>query len=242
MSAKVAQQARELLLKEYRGVLSTHSKSMPGFPFGSVVPYCLDAEGNPLILISRIAQHTHNLQKDPKCSLLVGERDAEDVQAVGRLTVLAHAQKLDEPAQIEAAAERYYRYFPESSNYHKAHDFDFWVLKPVRHRYIGGFGAIHWVDHLSLANPFAGKAELSMIEHMNSDHANAIAHYVQLSGLPQGTAQMVGIDSEGMHLRIGQGVHWLPFAVPCNTPIQVREALVFLARADQWPTRESAQG
>ena len=242
MSAKVAQQARELLLKEYRGVLSTHSKSMPGFPFGSVVPYCLDAEGNPLILISRIAQHTHNLQKDPKCSLLVGERDAEDVQAVGRLTVLAHAQKLEEPAAIEAAAERYYRYFPESSNYHKAHDFDFWVLKPVRHRYIGGFGAIHWVDHLSLANPFAGKAELSMIEHMNSDHANAIEHYVKLSGLPQKpVAQMVGIDSEGMHLRIGQAVYWLAFAVPCNTPIQVREALVFLARTDQWPVRESVQ-
>jgi putative heme iron utilization protein len=242
VSAKVAQQARELLLKEYRGVLSTHSKSMPGFPFGSVVPYCLDAEGNPLILISRIAQHTHNLQKDPKCSLLVGERDAEDVQAVGRLTVLAHAQKLEEQAAIEAAAGRYYRYFPESSNYHKAHDFDFWVLKPVRHRYIGGFGAIHWVDHLSLANPFAGKAELSMIEHMNSDHANAIEHYVQLSGLAQEpAAQMVGIDSEGMHLRIGQAVHWLPFAVPCNTPIQVREALVFLARADQWPERESVQ-
>ncbi|MDD2057517.1 HugZ family protein [Pseudomonas sp. GD03860] len=242
MSAKVAQQARELLLKEYRGVLSTHSKSMPGFPFGSVVPYCLDAEGNPLILISRIAQHTHNLQKDPKCSLLVGERDAEDVQAVGRLTVLAQAHKLEEPAAVEAAAERYYRYFPESSNYHKAHDFDFWVLTPVRHRYIGGFGAIHWVDRLSLANPFAGKAELSMIEHMNSDHANAIAHYVQLSGLPQtAAAQMVGIDSEGMHLRIGQGLHWLPFAAPCNTPIQVREALVFLARAAQWPAREAAE-
>lgn len=242
MSAKAATQARELLLKEYRGVLSTHSKSMPGFPFGSVVPYCLDADGNPLILISRIAQHTHNLQKDPKCSLLVGERDAQDVQAVGRLTVLAEAHKLVEPKAVEAAAERYYRYFPESANYHQAHDFDFWVLKPVRHRYIGGFGAIHWVDHLSLANPFAGKAEQSMIEHMNSDHANAIEHYVQLSGLPQGVAaQMVGIDSEGMHLRIGQGLHWLPFAAPCNTPIQVREALVFLARADQWPQRATAE-
>lgn len=65
MSTNAIRPARELLLKEYRGVLSTHSKSMPGFPFGSVVPYCLDAEGNPLILISRIAQHTHNLLKDP---------------------------------------------------------------------------------------------------------------------------------------------------------------------------------
>ena len=71
MSVEAAKNARELLLKEYRGVLSTHSKSMPGFPFGSVVPYCLDELGRPLILISRIAQHTHNLQKDPKCSLFV---------------------------------------------------------------------------------------------------------------------------------------------------------------------------
>lgn len=137
MSVEAAKNARELLLKEYRGVLSTHSKSMPGFPFGSVVPYCLDAEGRPLILISRIAQHTHNLQKDPKCSLLVGERDADDIQAVGRLTYLAEAEKLTDEAAIEAAAERYYRYFPESQNYHQAHDFDFWVLAgtPSLHRW-----------------------------------------------------------------------------------------------------------
>ncbi|MFJ4067446.1 HugZ family protein [Pseudomonas sp. NPDC089996] len=236
MSTNAIRPARELLLKEYRGVLSTHSKSMPGFPFGSVVPYCLDAEGRPLILISRIAQHTHNLLKDPKCSLLVGEREAEDVQAVGRLTVMAEAHKLVDETAIEAAAERYYRYFPDAGNYHKAHDFDFWVLQPVRHRYIGGFGAIHWLDQVTLANPFAGKAEASMIEHMNSDHANAIAHYVELSELPRSApAQMVGIDSEGMHLRIGQGIHWLAFPTPCNTPTQVREALVLLARADQWP-------
>src|ERR1700712_1235672 len=142
MSLKAAKQARQLLLKEYRGVLSTHSKAMPGFPFGSVVPYCLDADGNPLILISRIAQHTHNLTLDPKCSLLVSERGAEDVQAVGRLTVLAEASKLGDPPAIESAAPRYYQFFPDSQNYHQAHDFDFWGLTPVRHRYIGGFGAI----------------------------------------------------------------------------------------------------
>lgn len=242
MSAKAAKHARELLLKEYRGVLSTHSKSMPGFPFGSVVPYCLDDKGHPLILISRIAQHTHNLQKDPKCSMLVGEREAEDVQAVGRVTVLAEAEKLTDAAAIEAAAARYYRFFPESQSYHSAHDFDFWVLVPVRYRFIGGFGAIHWLDDIALPNPFAGAAETSMVEHMNDDHAKAIAHYVELSGLPQTQpAQMAGIDSEGMHLRIGQGLYWLPFAQPCNTPTQVREALVQLAHAEKWPVDEAQE-
>ncbi|MBF3271057.1 HugZ family protein, partial [Pseudomonas aeruginosa] len=185
MSVEAAKNARELLLKEYRAVLSTHSKKWPGFPFGSVVPYCLDAEGRPLILISRIAQHTHNLQADPRCSMLVGERGAEDIQAVGRLTLLAEARQLAEE-EVAAAAERYYRYFPESADYHRVHDFDFWVLQPVQWRFIGGFGAIHWLaaERVPLANPFAGEAERGMVEHMNSDHAAAIAHYVELAGLP----------------------------------------------------------
>lgn len=243
MSTHALRPARELLLREYRGVLSTHSKSMPGYPFGSVVPYCLDANGHPLLLISRIAQHTHNLLKDAKCSLLVGERESEDVQAVGRLTVMAQAQKLSDPVAIEAAAARYYRFFPDAANYHKAHDFDFWVVLPVRHRYIGGFGAIHWLDQVTLVNPFASSVEASMVEHMNRDHANAIAHYVALNDLPgHVAAQLVGFDSEGMHLRIGKGIHWLPFGRTCNTPTQVREALVALARAEKWPSLDAAEG
>lgn len=237
MSVKAGKHARELLLKEYRGVLSTHSKAMPGFPFGSVVPYCLDAEGRPLILISRIAQHTHNLKQDTKCSLLVGERGAEDVQAVGRLTLLAEAEQLHDEGEIEAAAQRYYRFFPQSRDYHRAHDFDFWRLQPVRWRFIGGFGAIHWLDDVALANPFTTNgSETSMVEHMNEDHAKAIAHYVELAGLPKHEpAQMAGVDSEGFHLRIGQSLYWLAFPTPCNNPGQAREALVMLARADQWP-------
>ncbi|WP_137818101.1 HugZ family protein [Pseudomonas sp. 2FG] len=242
MSVKAGKHARELLLKEYRGVLSTQSKAMPGYPFGSVVPYCLDEQGRPLILISRIAQHTHNLQFEPKCSLLVGERGAEDVQAVGRLTLLAQARQLSDEVALAAAAERYYRYFPGSQGYHQAHDFDFWVLEPVRARYIGGFGAIHWIDSITLANPFAGQVEAGMVEHMNHDHASAIAHYVELAGLPrEPAAQLAGIDSEGFHLRIGQALYWLAFPTSCNSPGEVRQALVALARAEVWPTGGALQ-
>lgn len=234
MSAEATKHARLLLLKEYRGVLSTHSHAMPGFPFGSAVPYCLDEAGWPLLLISRIAQHTRNLKADLRCSLLVGERGAEDVQAAGRLTVLAEARQLESASAIEAAAVRYYRYFPESRDYHRAHDFDFWCLQPVRWRFIGGFGAIHWLDQVALANPFAGESDLErgMIEHMNADHAAAIAHYVRQAGLPTSEpAQLVGIDSEGFHLRIGQAIHWLAFPEPCSDPGVVRQALVSMARA-----------
>ncbi len=239
MSVKAAKNARELLLKEYRGVLSTHSQAVPGFPFGSAVPYCLDGDGLPLLLISRIAQHTRNLLADARCSLLVGERAAEDVQAAGRLTLLAQARRLDE-AEVAQAAQRYYRCFPESQDYHLVHDFDFWCLQPVRWRFIGGFGAIHWLDQVALANPFDGDSEADMLEHMNADHAQAIAHYVALAGLPaKEAAQMVGIDAEGFRLRIGRSLHWLPFAQLCTSALAVREALVQLARASCWPAVET---
>lgn len=234
MSAEAIKNARLLLLKEYRGVLSTHSLAMPGFPFGSVVPYCLNEDGWPLILISRIAQHTRNLKADPRCSLLVSERGAEDVQVNGRLTLMAEAQQLGEAAEIERAARRYYRYFPDARDYHRVHDFDFWILRPQRWRYIGGFGAIHWLDQVARSNPFAtdGGGEGDMLEHMNSDHANAIARYVQQAGLPDAAeARMVGIDAEGFHLRIGESIYWLAFPGDCTSPMEVRQALVAMARS-----------
>lgn len=244
MSVKVKdlKDARQLLLKEYRGALATLSQSLPGFPFGSAVPYCLDAAGRPLLLISRIAQHTRNLQADGRCSLLVGERGALDVQATGRLTLVAEARQLQDEVLIETAAARYYRYFPAARNYHRAHDFDFWVLEPVRWRFIGGFGSIHWLEGVELANPFAGEVEAGMIEHMNRDHAEAIGHYVELAGLPADEpAEMVGIDSEGFHLRIAQALYWLPFPTPCNNPAMVRQALVQLAHAAVWPAAGQEQ-
>jgi hypothetical protein len=39
-----------------------------------------------------------------------------------------------------------------------------------------------------------------------------------------------------MHLRIGAALHWLAFPQPCSTPVEVRQTLVALARAEVWPT------
>ena len=82
-----------------------------------------------------------------------------------------------------------------------------------------------------------------MVEHMNADHAAALAHYVTLAGLPADEpAELVGIDSEGFHLRIGAMLHWLPFATSCNSPLEVRQALVALARAEVWPAGSAVEG
>ena len=83
--------ARELLLRNSFGVLSTISLDVPGYPFGSVTPYCFDENGQLIIYISHIAQHTRNIMADPRLSLTVLEdADSDDVQARGRVTYIAN--------------------------------------------------------------------------------------------------------------------------------------------------------
>ena len=80
-------EARRLFLQQSFGVLSTISLDVPGYPFGSVTPYCADRQCRPVIYISRIAQHTRNVLADPRVSLTILEHgDSDDVQARGRLT------------------------------------------------------------------------------------------------------------------------------------------------------------
>lgn len=234
MKEEAGKEARALLLEASQGVLSTLSKDMAGYPFGSVAPYCLDEKGRPLFLISEIAQHTKNLRADARCSLIV-IAGGEDIQATARLTLVGECEPVP-AADVDAAAERYYRYFPESRDYHRTHDFSFFRLEAQRCRFIGGFGRIHWLDADSvlLANPFPGEREAGIVGHMNDDHADALRHYCQQAGMvvAEGVSPvMAGIDAEGMHLRLGQRLVRFVFAAPVATPLEARETLVAMARA-----------
>jgi putative heme iron utilization protein len=227
-------EARALLLESRAGVLSTHSAEVPGYPFGSVTPYCLDREGRPVLLISTIAQHTKNIQVDPRVALTVLAAGATDVQAAGRLTYLADAARLADDET--GVAERYYRYFPASRGYHGTHDFSFYVLEPVRLRYIGGFGNIRWIapQEILEANPFNARAEQAILDHMNEDHGDALRHYCRsghgVDPKPEDDVAMVGIDGEGFDVRIGEHVHRLSFDHPVTNAGEAREALVAMAR------------
>ncbi len=235
LNVESAKQARDLLQQGYQGILCTNSKDLPGYPFGSVVPYILNANGQPVILISTIAQHTKNILYDNKVSLVVTEAGADDQQAVGRVTYIGDARKLDD--QANDTRERYYEFFPQSRGYHKTHDFDFYSIDLQRVRYIGGFGIIFWVekDKFLMPNPFSLEQEQGMLRHMNKDHADAIRHYCDLHDIQIPDNQnpvMVGIDSEGFHIRIGKRIHRINFKQPVNTNEEVRKALVEMAQQE----------
>src|SRR6266566_1497056 len=88
--------ARELFLQQSSGVLATLSIDVPGYPFGSVTPYCVDNQCRPVIYISHIARHTKNIIADSRVSLTVVEDNggSDDVQAQGRVTCIADARPM----------------------------------------------------------------------------------------------------------------------------------------------------
>src|SRR5205085_2232453 len=102
--------ARRLLNHQSMGVLSTHSVDVEGYPFGSIVPYVLDYNGLPTLLISDIAQHTRNIKRNNKVSLTVFDQGADDPQASSRLTWIGDAESI--PPPDTDARLRYLRVFP----------------------------------------------------------------------------------------------------------------------------------
>lgn len=201
----LASEALQFLRSTQRGILSTHSTKFDGYPFGSVAPFVLDHDCQPVLLISSIAEHTKNIIANPKVSLLVFTGD-EDLQANARLTVLGNAVKINkEDANLRA---RYLRYLPQAAGYFDMHDFSFYRIEIAQMRYIAGFGKMGWLSgeditfSSSTNSTQLAEIETSMIVHMNQDHADSLIAYCKyFHGLHASHATILGIDSAGFDVR-----------------------------------------
>ena len=105
-------EARRYLRQHGHGVLSTNSKKLGGYPFGSVVTCVPDHSARPVIYISRLAEHTKNIDADSRVSLLV--RDANtDPQAGARLTLTGDAVRAT--GDLAALQARFLAYVPDAA-------------------------------------------------------------------------------------------------------------------------------
>jgi len=222
-------EARRFTRSQQSGVLSTLSKRLDGYPFGSVSPFILDHSGRPVILISEIAEHTKNIDADPRVSIIV-QPYSTDMQVTGRVTVLGRAERLDEK---DSLGPRYLRHFPQAEGYFAMHDFHFYRIEPVKIRWIGGFGRIFWVDPEAwLTDPGSlPEAEGGILAHMNRDHADTLRAYCRhVHGIETEAAEMIGIDPDGFDVRADGRVLRFEFAAPVLDAEAARAALVEMAR------------
>ena len=142
---KAAAAARALLAVESVGLLSTISVRRAGTPYGSVTPYALSAGGAPLLLLSGLAAHTHNLRADPRAGLFVGDHSAAaDPQAGARLSLMGRAAPVPDDAAPDARA-RYLARWPRAADTLALADFSFWRFEIEEARFIAGFGEIRWL-------------------------------------------------------------------------------------------------
>lgn len=231
---KAVKDVRRLVRSRANAVLSTVSSEMDGWPFGSVAPYVLDHQGHPVLLLSDLAQHTRNIQKDPRMSLLVWEDDQTDIQAAARATVMGRATEIE---GTETLRDRYLRYLPQAQPYFAVHDFRFYRLSVERVRFIGGFGDIHWVrgeDYLLAADAYGPgfiEAETGAVIHMNGDHRDALVQYCRAQGVEETEPRLLGIDPEGFDVQARLRRVRVDFDAPVCDASGLREAFIRLSRS-----------
>ncbi|MBB4188380.1 HugZ family protein [Sinorhizobium terangae] len=229
--------ARVLLRSAKSASLAAIEPESGGFPFVSRVLIGIDIDGAPVILVSRLATHTQALLADRRASLLTGEPGKGDPLAHPRLTVQCEAEEVprDSEAHVRIRA-RFVRRHPKAKLYVDFPDFGFFRLNPLRASLNGGFGRAYALtaEDLAIASPAVAELaemEESAIEHMNTDHVDAVNHYATVHcRAPDGDWKIVGIDAAGLDLFDGERLKRLEFEAPIQETMELRPLLKKLYR------------
>jgi len=226
-----AERARSLMYSGRIGTLSTLSRKQPGFPFGSLMLYALDAQGRPIFLISTMAMHTQNLQADPRASLFVTESGSGD-QPLGasRVTLIGNVLRLPD-SDLAEARPLYLASYPDSKHWVDFDDFFFYRMAVVDIYFVGGFGVMGWVaaSEYSEAQPDPLiDHKVDIMRHMNADHKDALILLAKrFAGIEAEDAEMTAVDRLGFHLRLKtkDGVHGaqIAFLREVADPVQAKE-------------------
>ncbi|MFC3228033.1 HugZ family protein [Marinibaculum pumilum] len=246
--------SRRLLRQAATGTLATLMKAgrsgesgdLAGWPHASMVLVAAAPDGTPVLLLSDLAQHSANASADDRVALAVAgsmtpaggaARTAADPLAGPRASLLGRLAP--PPAADDAALRaRFLARHPQAAGYAAFADFRLWTLQVEAAHLVAGFGRIAWATggQYRFAGPTAAlaAAEAGIVDHMNADHADAIALYATiLCGAPPADWRMTGCDPEGIDMRAGDGtgpVLRLDFDAPIADAAAARAALVALVQ------------
>jgi heme iron utilization protein len=225
-----AETARNLLAKSKHGVLSTNDAH--GFPYSSLVDIETLENGNILMLLSDLAEHTQNAKRDSKVSLLIAEDwTSEQKLAKPRVTFFGTLAKIDKAIHQHV----YVNAHSKAEMYFSFADFHMFELSVERIYVIAGFGKMGWVtkeSYVSSDDPLKDAVQ-GILEHMNSDHAHNLVDYAKVFGnLPWAeSARMIAIDAYGFDMVIKGDNHHQSLRLAFDTPLKnVDDAHVTLVR------------
>ena len=225
--------AQRVLRLAATGALATLTAE--GAPFATLVMLATTPEGEPLLLLSDLAEHTRNIRRgDNRVSLLLVAPGGEggDPLAGARLTVKGTIG----PHVDANNRRRFLARHPEARGYATFKDFNFWRMTVNGAHLVAGFGRIVDLAREELLIDCSDSVELiaaeeSAIEHMNEDHANALSLYAtKLLGMAEGNWTATGADPDGLDLRAGALTARLSFPEKARTDGELRVILARLAK------------
>lgn len=187
-------------------VMSTISKTDPGYPGGSVVGFAPDDDGRPLFVFSSMSTHTQDIMADPKCSLTVASKEFKGA-ADGRVNLMGTAEKLSSE-EIEAAKEMYLKKHPNAF-WVNFGDFSWFRMNVEKIRFVGGFaraGAVSPSDYIAAKPDPISEFGIHIAQHMNEDHESATIAMIanQIPGLDVSKAEITSVDSLGMYVKVNR--------------------------------------
>lgn len=203
-----AESTRSLVAASDQGALGTSNRETER-PYTSLVEYAPMPNGDPLLLISSLAEHTKNISESPGASLLIAADlgrarplERERVTLIGQITPCQSAR--------EALADRYLDAHPHAETYIDFEDFTFYRLVPERLRYIGGFGRMSWIDPETYRDAEPDPVRLASTRirnHVNEDHADALVEIVRHLGDSEWaeSATLTAIDRYGFDVDAADG-------------------------------------
>jgi putative heme iron utilization protein len=223
--------AKHLLRTIRAGALATLDRDS-GFPFASLVTVATDPDGSPLFLMSRLAAHTANLDRDPRASILLAQGGKGDPLAHPRLTVTGHVARTEEPR----VAQRFLARHPKAKLYAGFGDFAFWRMAVTGAHLNGGFARAMTLTADDIRTDLSGaeallEAEEGAVAHMNDDHREALALYAtRLAGAPEADWRATGVDPEGIDLASGDLTARAAFDRRVTDGAGLRQVLVAMAQ------------
>ena len=194
--------ARHLIRTALKASLGTLDRTS-GHPYVSLVLVATEPDGTPLLLISRLALHTQNLGADARASLLIrrhgGAGRSHDRRTA--LTLTGHAR----PTASPTAKARFLARHASARTYADFPDFAMYGFEITGCHYIGGFGRIVDLAPAQLLSNVADASELTaaetdIVNHMNSDHADALALYAT-GACPMRSGQLADVRHRPWRLR-----------------------------------------
>ncbi len=227
---------RRLIRSAGAATLATAERTHDGRPYASLVETACGQDAHPVLLLSDLADHTRNIAEDDRVSLLFdGTAPGPDRLAGARVTVQGRAHRLADGPRKDCLAGRYLARHSGAAAYANFGDFNFYEVTPERAHLIGGFGEIHWLPADAFLYDTDGaealaNAEPEILDHMNTDHADAIQLYAALAQSTETDWRLCGIDPEGIDLtRAGRFLR-IAFEKPVLDPSSARARLAALAK------------